>query len=136
MVTLSDASRDLAGVLLLSLVAVAFGGTFVLRVVRGREPATDIQRAFFRAGHAHAGMFVTLALVCQVLVDATELDGVGEAVARQGVAAAAILIPAGFFLSVARHGATAPNRLIVLLWVGAACLAAGVITLGIGLLTG
>lgn len=80
-------------------------------------------------------MFVTLALVCQLLADAARLDGVVDGVARLGSAWAAILVPAGFFLSVLGKGTTEPNRLIVLLWVGAASLAAGSVALGVGLLT-
>jgi hypothetical protein len=30
----------------------------MLRVVRGEQPATPFQQAFFRAGHAHAGVRV------------------------------------------------------------------------------
>jgi hypothetical protein len=37
---------------LLTLVAVESGGWFMLCLLRGRRPATDFQRAFFRAGHA------------------------------------------------------------------------------------
>jgi hypothetical protein len=44
-------------------------------------------------------------------------------------------MPAGFFLSVAGRDVQRPNRLIVLVWLGATSLAAGVLTLGIGLLT-
>ena len=55
---LSDASQVLAGILFLSLVTIESGGALMLRVVRGRQPATPLQRSFFRAGHAHAGMFV------------------------------------------------------------------------------
>jgi hypothetical protein len=54
---------------------------------------------------------------------------------RRGIWVAAVLFPAGFFLSSAGRGATAPNRLIVLLYAGAASLTAGVRGLGIGLLT-
>jgi hypothetical protein len=42
---------------------------------------------------------------------------------------------AGFFLSAAGKGVTEPNRFIVLLYVGIASLALGVVSLGIGLLT-
>lgn len=41
---------------------------------------------------------------------------------------------ASFLLSSAGRGRSEPNRLIVLVYLGAACLAAGVLTLGIGLL--
>jgi cytochrome b561 len=130
----ADAART-AGVLLVTLVAVAFGGTFLLRVVRGSEPATPFQTSFFRAGHAHAGVLVLLSLVAQLYVDAAGLDGAWRRVAAQGVPLAAILMPAGFFLSAAGRGRERPNRLVVLVWLGAASLVAGVTALGVGLLT-
>lgn len=132
---LSADARTTAGVLLLTIVFVEYGGTYLLRVVRGRHPLTEFQRSFARAGHAHAGVLVSLALVCQILADATDLTGALSAVARSGVPLAAILMPAGFFLSSMGRDATQPNRWIALLWVGAAALAAGVVTLGIGLLS-
>jgi len=132
--TLSQDSRTTAGVLLLTIVAVEYGGWFMLRVVRGSQAATPFQRSFFRAGHAHAGVFVILALVCQVLADAARLGGVLGLLARDGVAAAAILMPAGFFLSAAGRGRTSPSRLIWLLYAGLTLLALGVASLGIGLL--
>jgi hypothetical protein len=136
MTALSEASASTAGILLVSIVGIAYGGTFLLRVVGGGVPATPFQRSFFRAGHAHAGVLVTLALVCTILADATSLTGLAASVARSGVALAAILMSAGFFLSAIGKGRTAPNRLIVLVWAGAGFLAAGVLTLGFGLLTG
>jgi len=132
---ISNASRDLAGILLLSLATVEFGGEFMFRVVRGRVPTTDIQKSFFRAGHAHAGVLLILGLVIQPYVDATDLDGAAEWLARAGVPAAAILMPTGFFLSVIKKGATKPNKLVWLIGLGGVMLAAGVITAGIGLLT-
>jgi hypothetical protein len=131
---LSDASLRIAAILLLSLVTIELGGTYVLRVARGTEPATDLQRRFTRAGHAHAGVLVILALVTQPYVDAAAMTGVMGIVARSGVAVAAIAMSAGFFLSVAGRDVVRPNRAIGLLWVGAATLAAGVVTLGVGLL--
>ena len=134
-VALSNDSRTTAGILLLTIVAVELGGLTVLRMVRGRQPATEFQKAFARAGHAHAGVFVIFALVAQIFADAAELDGAANFLARNGILAAAILFPAGFFLSSVRPGAIEPNRLIVLVYVGAAALTAGVIALGVGLLT-
>jgi hypothetical protein len=135
LLALSDGSRITAGILLVTVVAIAFGGWFLSMIARGKEQATPFQRSFFVAGHAHAGVLVILGLVCQVLVDATTLDGPALTVARSGVPLAAILMSAGFFLSAAGRGRTHPNRLIVLLWLGAASLVAGVLTLGIGLLS-
>ncbi|MTV26110.1 hypothetical protein FTX61_11930 [Nitriliruptoraceae bacterium ZYF776] len=131
---LSDASVRLAGILLLATTTIAFGGTFVLRVVRGTEPATGLQTSFYRAGHAHAGVLVLFALAIQPYADAAGLDGLLGWVARSGVAGAAILMPAGFFLSVLGRGVERPNRLIALVWAGAALLTVSVATLGVGLL--
>jgi hypothetical protein len=133
--SLSNESRTTAGILLLTIVAVEFGGLTMLRIVRGHQQATEFQKSFARAGHAHAGVFVVFALVAQILADAAALDGAANFLARNGIWAAAVLFPAGFFLSSAGRGATKPNRLIVLVYMGAVALTAGVIALGIGLLT-
>jgi hypothetical protein len=133
--SLSDDSRTTAGILLITILAVEFGGVTMLRIVRGRQPATDFQKSFARAGHAHAGVFVVFALVAQIFADAADLTGFGNFLARNGIWIAAVLFPAGFFLSSAGRGATHPNRLILLVYAGAAALTAGVLTLGIGLLT-
>src|SRR3954469_12217371 len=133
-ITMSHASSTTAGILLLAIVTIQYGGTFMLRVVSGGVPATDFQKSFFRAGHAHAGVLVILGLVGTILVDATNLDGFWEFVARDGVPAGAVGMSAGFFLSAIGRDRRRPNRLIALLWAGAACVAAGVLTLGVGLL--
>jgi len=133
-ILLSPDSRMTAGVLLLAIVAVESGGLFMLRVVRGKEPSTGIQQSFFRAGHAHAGVLVTLSLVVQLFADAAAPTGLLATIARNGIPLAAILMPAGFFLSVWGRGVTAPNRLIWLVYVGALSLAAGAIALGVALL--
>ncbi|HET9213236.1 MAG TPA: hypothetical protein VFN93_00660 [Gaiellaceae bacterium] len=131
---ISDATLTTAGILLLTVVAVELGGLTVLRMTRGSQPATGFQKAFARAGHAHAGVFVLFAIVAQLLVDAARLDGIDELIARDGIWVAAILFPAGFFLSSAGRGRTEPNRLIYLLYAGIVALTVGVVTLGIGLL--
>ena len=78
---------------------------------------------------------MTLSLVCLVLVDAGNLSGISATLGRSAIPLAAVLMPAGFFFSSARSGATEPNRWIALLYAGAALLVLGVAGLGIGLLT-
>jgi hypothetical protein len=56
-------------------------------------------------------------------------------IARSAIPLAAILMPAGFFFSSARAGRTKPSALIWLLYFGTVSHAAGVGSLGIGLLT-
>jgi hypothetical protein len=93
-----------------------------------------LRQNFFRAGHAHAGVFVILSLVCQMLADSATLPSSLLWVARIGAPLAAILVPMGFFLSMTSPTATAPNGFVSLIYVGAVALAASVLTLGIGLL--
>jgi hypothetical protein len=131
---LSDTAMRIAGILLLSIVAIEWGGTFMLRVVRGGVPLTDFQRSFSRAGHAHAGVLVILALVCVLYADAAGQNGLWGWLARSGVAFAAILMPAGFFFSSMGSGREQPNRLVWLVYAGAVLLAAGVVSLGLALL--
>ena len=133
--TLSDDTRQTAGILLLSVLAVEWGGWYLLRVIRGKAPATDFQRSFERAGHAHAGVLIILSLVCLVLADSVRTDGLVEVLARNGIWIAAILMPAGFFAASAGRGRTEANRFIWLVYAGMVSLAAGVATLGITLLT-
>ncbi|MBO9554130.1 hypothetical protein [Cellulomonas sp.] len=136
MLELTDAARVTAGIVALTVVGIESGGWFLFRVTTGREQATDFQRAFYRAGHAHAGVLVTLGLVCLLLGEATTLSGGWRWLAQTGVLVAAIVMPAGFFLSAIGRGRDRPNRWVVLLAVGAVVLAAGVLTLGVGLIVG
>src|SRR3954452_3997458 len=130
--TLSGSELVTAGIVLLLLVTVAYGGTFVLRVVTGGQPTNQLQVSFFRAGHAHAGVLIILGLLVLVLVSSPGVP----AWSRTGASAvlwAAVLMPAGFFGSVIGRDPQKPNRLIALLWIGAAVLAAGLVCAGAGL---
>lgn len=132
--TISTDSRTTAGVLLLTIVAVEWGGLVVLRIARGQKRATPFQERFARAGHAHAAVLVVFAIVAQMLVDETTLSGVPELLARAGIWIAAILFPLGFFLSSAGPEREQPSRLIGLLYLGVLSLTAGVVSLGVGLI--
>ncbi|MBM7503994.1 hypothetical protein ACFPER_10940 [Agromyces aurantiacus] len=126
----------LIGSLLLALITVESGGWFLTRVVRGFAPANALQQAFFRAGHAHAAVLIVLSVAILAVIPYSALDGGWLWVARLGAPVAAILMPAGFFLSVLGRDPARPNRLLALLWIGAASLAAGLATSGVGLIAG
>ena len=135
MIELSESARMTAGIVMLTVVAVESGGAFLVRIATGRVAATEFQKGFYRAGHAHAGVLVILGLLSVLLTEATQLSGFARWLAATGVLVAAILMPAGFFFSAMGRGRTGPNRAIVLLPAGAVVLAAGVVTLAVGLLT-
>jgi len=132
---LSDEGRILAGILLLSLVTVETGGLYMLKIVRGKADVTPFQEKFARAGHAHAGVLLLLALLIQPYADATAQDGFVGWLSRGGVAVAALVMPGGFFFSSMGAGRTTPNRLIVMVFAGAALLTISLTSLAIGLLT-
>lgn len=132
--SISPATLSTAGVLLIAIVAVEWGGTYLLALARGRRTATPFQITFARAGHAHAGVLVILSLVTLLYVDASGATGLLGSLARQGIPLAAILMPLGFFLSSAGKDRTSPNALIWLLYAGAISLAVGAVSLGIALL--
>jgi hypothetical protein len=134
LLSLSEASRSTAAILILSIVVIETGGLYLLAMHRGKVQRTPFQMAFARAGHAHAGVLVTLSLVVQLFADATALAEPWSWLARSGIPAAAILMPIGFFAASAGAGRTSPSGLVAIVYLGAAFLAVGAVTLGIGLL--
>lgn len=134
---MSRESRMLAGVLLVVLPSVMYGGLTLLSFLTGSVPGYNdnpLRHDLWRAGHAHAGVYLVLSLVMLRYVDEAVLSPFWKWLARTGAPIAAILIPAAFFLSVVSPAATRPNGLINLAYLGALFLAAAVLTLGVGLI--
>jgi hypothetical protein len=134
-VVMTYESRRLAGILLIVLPTVMFGGVSILSLLIG-DPMymqNSLRQDLWRAGHAHAGVWLILALVALRYVDDANLSYSMKWLVRGSIPVAAILVPAAFFLSVLSPNATAPNGLIYLAYVGAVLLAIGVLVLGVGL---
>jgi hypothetical protein len=134
---MSAASLRTAGVIMVLVPTVVYGGVALLGFITRRAPGyldNPVRQNLFRAGHAHAGVLIILALVGLLYVDQADLsDGLKQMV-RSFLALAPILMPLGFFLSVASPRAERPNRMILFVYAGAVLLAVGALTLGIGLL--
>lgn len=130
---MSNAQTISAGVVLLTVIGIAYGGAFLLRVVGRTVPANDLQRSYFRAGHAHAGVLVILGLVVTLLMAEGGVTGL-FATLSTGVLWAAILMPAGFFLSVVGRDPDKPNGFRFLIYAGGLMLVVGVGSAGIGLI--
>jgi hypothetical protein len=127
----------MSGIILITVPTIQYGGYFLLSSLMNKSSGymeNPLRQNFFRAGHAHAGVIVILSLVCQILADAAVLPTPVLWFVRIGVPISAILISAGFFFSVLPPGATHAGGAVSLIYVGAIILAAGVVTLGIGLL--
>ncbi len=130
-------TRMIAGITLITVPSIQYGGYFLLKSLMDRGSGymdNPLRQNFFRAGHAHAGVFVILSLVCQIYVEAATLPSALVWLVRLGIPAAAIFMPLGFFLSMPSPKATAPNGAVSLIYVGAVLLASSVLTLGVGLL--
>jgi hypothetical protein len=109
---LSQESRRTAGILLVVLPTVIYGGVSLLGFLLDRSSGymeNPPRQNLFRAGHAHVGVLLVLSLV-------------------------AIFLPAAFFFSVLSPRASQPNAFIYMAFVGAVALAIGLVTLGVGLL--
>src|SRR4051812_25972491 len=131
---MSNESKLFAGVLLILILTIELGGNFLLNILRGRLKGFEnsVQVALFRAGHAHAGVLVILALVSFLYVDQTALGGRMKTVTRVLMTAAPLLISGGFFGGGGPMKAgTPPGSLIRLVYVGAAALAGGLVLLGV-----
>ncbi len=134
---MSDESRHLAGILLIVVPTIEYGGYSLLRYLTKSTPGymdNTVRRALFTAGHAHAGILVMLALVGLLYVDEASLSEGAKSLVRNALSLAPISMSAGFFLSIVSPRATKPNRLIILVYLEALSLAVGAITLGVGLL--
>ena len=132
---MSKESRLLAGILLITFPTVVIGGVSVLSLRAFTEDyaSNPLRQDLWRAGHAHAGVFLLLALVVLRYVDGAALSRGWKWLVRLSAPTAAILLPAAFFLSVLSPAATEPNALIYLAYVGGVILALGLFVLGIGL---
>jgi hypothetical protein len=134
---MSRESRLLAGIVLVTVPSVMFGGVALLNHLVGRVPGyvdNPLRHGLWRAGHAHAGVYLVLSLVLLRYVDEALLSPAWKWVARLGAPIAAILVPAAFFLSVLSPAATEPSALLYLAYPGAAALGLAVFALGVGLI--
>lgn len=133
---MSPQSRLVAGILLILLPTVELGGASILSLLIGdpQYAQNDLRQDLWRAGHAHAGVWLVLSLVALRYVDEATLPESMRWVVRLAFPAAAILMPLAFFLSVLSPDSTEPNSLINLAYVAGLVLAAGLLVLGIGLI--
>jgi hypothetical protein len=132
---LSREARVIAGITLFAVPTIVYGGiTLVGMLTKGTAGLApgglaldDTQWALFRAGHAHAGVWVIFALVLQVLLDSAPLPATLTWLARISAPVAAVAIAGGFF------GLAFLPAFRWVLYVGAASLVVAVILTGIGL---
>src|SRR3712207_3295490 len=135
---MSPQSRLVAGIVLIIVPTVEIGGASILSLLISDPQYTqnELRQDLWRAGHAHAGVWLVLSLVALRYVDEANLSEGMRWVVRLALPAAAVLMPLGFFLSVLSPEATEPNALIYLSYVAGIVLAIGLLVLGVGLVRG
>lgn len=134
---MSGAARWMIALAFISLPTIAFGGYFLLSILKrqsGTENVTSEQRDYFRAGHAHAGVLVLLAIVGQLVLDYSRFNESITWVLRIGLFVAPMLISGGFFGGAPRKAGAPTTPLIKLIPVGAIVLALSTIGVGVSLL--
>lgn len=133
---LSREARVVAGITLIVVPTIMYGGLTLIAILTegvagvpaGDLRLTDTQWALFRAGHAHAGVWVILSLVVQMLLDPATLAPGTKWLSRIAAPAGAVLISGGFF------GLAFVPAFRWLVYLGAASMAVAVVLTGVGLL--
>lgn len=134
---MTNETKRISGFILLSVPTIIYGGYFLLTILSGQQEhlqLTNFQKSMFRAGHAHAGVLVILALVAQLFADHALLSNRWKWIARLSFPVSAITISLGFFSAAIGRQITEPTELIFILYVGIIILIFGLLTLGIGLI--
>lgn len=132
---MSPDARFMCGLSLILIPTIVYGGLTVLGIVTqgmygapGPKGLSAFQVAFYRAGHAHAGVLTLLALFIQLAVDYAAVPSSLVWPLRIGAITGSILVSGGFF-------AVAHVRsLRFILYAGALLVAATTLAVGIGLM--
>jgi hypothetical protein len=133
---LSREAKLVSGITLLGVPTIMYGGIALLGILTqgivGLPPRqlalNETQWALWRAGHAHAGVWVLLSLVLQMLIDATRLSTPLRWVARISAPIAAVTVSGGFF------GVAFFPAFRWLLYFGGVSLFVALVLAGVGLL--
>lgn len=135
-VQLSREAKIVSGLTVLTVPTIMYGGITLLGILTrgsaGLAPGglelNKTQWALWCAGHAHAGVWVILSLILQVLIDATEWFGGMMWTARISAPLAAVATSGGFF------GLAFIPAFRWLVYVGVVSLAISLLLTGVGLL--
>ena len=134
---MSDPTRWMLAFAFISLPTIAFGGYFLLTILKkqaGTENISSIQREYFRAGHAHAGVLVILAIIGQIVLDYSLFNDTLVWAMRIGLVVAPLLISGGFFGGAPRSPEAQPGGLVRLIPLGAVVMSLSTIGVGLSLL--
>ena len=135
---LTREAKVVAGIILLTVPTVQYGGLAILGMLThgvagagGAEANLNAtQLALFRAGHAHAGVWLILSLVIQVLLDSARLSSAGKWLARLAGPVGTLALSGGMF------GLAFKSEFRWLLYVGAVAMFISLVLTVVGLFRG
>jgi len=130
-----QATEILPAVALLSVVTVEFGGHALLRfITTDRDRLGESRERFFRAGHAHAGVLLLLALVYLLYLPRADFSGGLQWLFGVALLVGVLAQSGGFFVHMA--AGSDGNRSIgtTLTRSGALLIAAALVALAVGLI--
>jgi hypothetical protein len=118
----------------IALPTVMYGGYALLGLLT-RDGLTPFQQTFFRAGHAHAGVLLLLALLYHYYMEQTTLRPAIKIGAATVLLVGILAQSGGFFLHMAIGQPGAPSLGTTVTSLGAVLLAAAIVILVYGLIT-
>jgi hypothetical protein len=126
--------NPLAAVVLFAIVTVEVGGWSLLGFLTSENRLTPFEEQFFRAGHAHAGVLLILALAFLILLERTRYGGRTQLWLSLTMLVGVLLQSGGFFLHmiVGEEGGASAGTWMTR--VGGVLLAVALVALGVGLL--
>ena len=133
---LTREAKVVVGIILLAVPTVQYGGLAILGMlthgvagVGGAEAGLNAQQlALFRAGHAHAGVWLILSLMMQVLLDSAKLPSSSKWLARIAAPVGTLALSGGFF------GLAFRTEFRWLLYFGGLAMFCSLILTGVGML--
>jgi hypothetical protein len=127
------ALKVLTVIVLLSIPTVMFGGFSLLRLLTAGR-LTEFQTAYFRAGHAHAGVLLVMSLTALLVADRFAL-GLGMLWTVGILLIVGVLAQSGgmfVHMAVGRHGTWSWGNTLTSL--GGVALAAALVVLAVGVI--
>jgi hypothetical protein len=131
---MSEPIKVFTFIILLSLPTVMYGGYSLLRLLKAGK-LNEFQQTYFRAGHAHAGVLLVMALVVSLVLGRTDLGSGAQGAIATLLGVGVIAQSGGMFLHMAigRPGRWSHGNTVTV--VGAVLLAIALVWTAIGVIT-
>ncbi len=131
----------IAAIIFLVLPTVAYGGYFLAGILRHKKMGGvnfyeyPYAQRLFRAGHAHAGVWLVLSLVALIFIQYSDLSALWKTILRYGFPFSALFISGGFFAGAfpLDKNRSTPSKGFVFVYVGALMFTLSCLLLAYGL---